>query len=154
MKIHYLVRGLIVLILLIMFLMLLQDCKAQTPTQQAYNIQIETPSGGGCVGYCYEKGNGEFRLVVINPYHEVNVNPVNGSFIYYDGAGSYANGYDLGDGNIIAWINFDSDPECNFVCDIPQFPVYMKIFEFNYDFENDFAYYNTDTSTNNPKILP
>jgi hypothetical protein len=124
-----------------------------TPSMQAYNIALETQSGGGCVGYCYAKGNGEFRMIIANPDHAVDILPTDGAFVYYDGAGSYANGYDLGNGNKILWIDFNESADCNFLCDLPQFPVYVRIVEFNYDFDNDYAYFLTSVATNNPVAL-
>jgi hypothetical protein len=144
--------------ILLFSLLLLAFNVDYAPSVQAYDIITETPNnqGGGAVGFCFKRGDGEFRIVVVNPYHEVDFVPQDGPYSYYDGAGGYQRGQDLGNGNKLVWLYFDEGEGsqiCDFITEIPNAPVYVRIFEFNYDFENEYAYYLASTANNNPTIL-
>lgn len=145
-------------LLMICSLLLTASSYDYAPSSQAYNIITETPNnqGGGAVGFCFNRGDGEFRIVVVNPYHEVDFVPIDGPWTYYDGAGGYQRGQDLGNGNRLVWLYFDEGEGtqvCDFITEIPNAPVYVRIFEFNYDFENEYAHYLTGPGPNNPTIL-
>lgn len=68
--------------LILLFFPLITPITDYAPNVQAYNIIVETPNGGTAVGYCFNRGDGEFRIMIANPYHEVDILPIDGEFIY------------------------------------------------------------------------
>jgi hypothetical protein len=130
-------------------------CAAISPTNQSDNLKTYPPNpGDNWIEFHYKKGNGDYNMVIGNPYHPVDILPVDGPFTYtWDLI--YGNGTDLGNDNFVMNVTGDEGTD---LADFLQNTTssgkfYIRIIEFNYDSENDCTVFLRTTTSTNPTVI-